>query len=199
VASDIDSRFFALLHRGAGNAPLDWLMPRLTSLHQRPWFLGALALVCAAVLWKGSPRARAWVLCAIAAVALADMGSHRVIKRWLPRDRPCHSLASGAPVEPGVRLVPGEECPGSRSFPSNHAANTAAAATVGIAFGRSRRRWWWLLLPAVIGYSRIYLGYHYPSDVLGGWAIGTTLGLLAVLPARRWRRAEPPPEGASGS
>ncbi|HSV74137.1 MAG TPA: phosphatase PAP2 family protein [Chthonomonadales bacterium] len=187
--ADLDASLLALLNRGAANAPLDWLMPRITSLHHHFWFLPALALFAVAVLWRGSPRARAWVLCAIAAVALTDMFSYRVIKSWLPRDRPCHRVAGGGFAAPHVRLVPGADCPGSPSFPSNHAANMSALATVGILFGRSRRRWWWLLLPTVIGYSRVYLGYHYPFDMLGGWALGAAVGGLVVLPARRWRAA----------
>ncbi|MBM3493086.1 MAG: phosphatase PAP2 family protein, partial [Armatimonadetes bacterium] len=49
--------------------------------------------------------------------------------------------------------------------------------------------WAWFLLPLVIGYTRVYLGYHYPTDVVGGWAVGAvvaafTLGLVRMAQRR---------------
>jgi undecaprenyl-diphosphatase len=83
------------------------------------------------------------------------------------------------------------------SFPSAHAANsTALALMVAMLWPRLRRGIW--ALPLLVGWSRIYLGKHYPTDVLGGWLLGLCVGWLfwrlwrAV--AKRWRlqlRAEP--------
>jgi len=88
-----------------------------------------------------------------------------------------------------VRVVNPDRCPGSPSFPSNHAANMMAVASVGWWFARRRARWAWFLLPLVIGYTRVYLGYHYPTDVVGGWAVGAvvaafTLGLVRMAQRR---------------
>ena len=75
-----------------------------------------------------------------------------------------------------------------RSFPSSHTANNFAAAAVLALF---YRRWGWLyfLVAAGIGYSRIYTGAHWPSDVLFSVFLGTGLGALGVAATQgAWRR-----------
>ena len=83
------------------------------------------------------------------------------IKHWFATERPCNALE-------GVRLL--VSC-GRNSFPSNHAINTAAVATY--------LGWHYRVLIApmavlavLVGVSRIYVGVHYPGDVLFGWAWG---------------------------
>lgn len=177
---------FPLLNRGVANSALDWLMPRLTNLHQHAWFLALVVIACGVLLWRGDRRTRVGVLCALLAIGLADGMCSRIIKPLVPRERPCARVSPhGEMAFATTRLVPGEHCPGSRSFPSNHAANSMALGGVGWWFTRRRSRWLWFLLPFVIGYSRIYLGYHYPSDVLGGWLLGGLVAAPIVLFARR--------------
>ncbi|MCC6729398.1 MAG: phosphatase PAP2 family protein [Chthonomonadales bacterium] len=177
----------------AANRVFDALFPILTNLHQYDWILFGALLLAILLGWRGGPRARVAVLCAVLAVGVSDATAARLVKRLVPRERPCHrELAAARPEVGWVRLVPGTHCPGSRSFPSNHAANMAALASVGCWFTRGRKRWWWLALPVVIGYTRIYLGFHYPSDVLGGWALGAVIGLAVAATGgrmRRWPRA----------
>jgi undecaprenyl-diphosphatase len=66
------------------------------------------------------------------------------------------------------------------SFPSGHAANNLAAATVLILF-YPRRGWLYLPIALLIGYARIYTGSHWPLDVLAGFALGMVCGWMAVL------------------
>src|SRR5262249_35443220 len=132
----------------------------------------------------------------------SDAACKRVVKNLVPRYRPCHLQLDVGPMEvPETRIVPGEHCPGSYSFPSNHASNMMALA--GVCWWFSRRKplsqvsegaalpkrpwapWLWFLIPLVIGYSRIYLGYHYPSDVLGGWAFGAVIAATLVVIVNR--------------
>lgn len=201
MLQSLDNALFAVLNRGMGNPFLDAVMPVITGLHHTKWFLWVVGLFAVAVLARGSRRARVWVLCAIVAVGLSDLFCARVVKRIVPRDRPCSIVAAtGAMTYPDTRLV--GNCPGSKSFPSNHASNMMALGLVCCWFTRGRKRWAWMLLPLVVGYSRVYLGYHYPLDMVGGWAVGALVGAAAVLALRGLVREEkpgtdPPAEAAS--
>lgn len=189
----LDHSLFPALNRGAANAAFDWFLPRITNLHQWRLFLVVVLAFCLFVLWKGPRRRQFAVLCALLAVGLSDVTAARVVKRLAPRDRPCRVAAGRTtPAFPGVRVPPGSNCPGSSSFPSNHAANMMALAAVGWWFTRGRARWLWFLLPLVIGYSRIYLGFHYPTDVLAGYLLGGLIAAVILFLFRRALRENPP-------
>jgi undecaprenyl-diphosphatase len=146
----------------------------------------ALVIVgCLVALWKGSRQIQLAVLCAVIAVSASDLLATRVIKNLIPRERPCHQVGAGLLEFHDTRLVPGEHCPGSHSFPSNHASNMMALAGVAWWFTRRKTRWLWFLLPLIVGCSRVYLGYHYPTDVVGGWFIGAIIAAAVVLVSRR--------------
>jgi undecaprenyl-diphosphatase len=154
---------------------LDALMPVVTDLHRVPWFLYGVAPAALALwLWKGRRHALKVLVVAAIAVAASDVLAYRVVKQWVERPRPEHSVS-------GVILrAPAN---GYYGFPSNHAANMGAAAAVltvaypggAFAFGG---------LALLVAYSRVYVGAHYPGDALAGlllgWAIGWPWGLLML-------------------
>ena len=109
-------------------------------------------------------------------VLLGDLLGAQV-KHLVGRVRPCQLLD-------GVHQLVG--CGGTFSFPSNHALNTAAAAAFAQVLYPVTGWGTWPLV-AVIGFSRVYVGGHYVSDVLGGWIIGGALGAGAALLLLRWK------------
>lgn len=108
----------------------------------------------------------------ILAVAIADQGSVQLFKNVFHRLRPCHEPALAGMVH----LVNGE-CGGLYGFVSSHASNSFNVALLSLMF--IRKRWYTIsivLWASIIGYSRIYLGVHYPGDVICGSMLGALAG-----------------------
>ena len=74
----------------------------------------------------------------------------------------------------------------SASMPSGHAATSAAGAVI-LAYLLGRWAWGLALLAVAVSYSRVYIGVHYPTDVLVGAAIGAAVALVAIVLLRRLR------------
>lgn len=165
--SQIDiSLLYAANH--AHHPLLDALMLFVTDI-KRTGIL--LLLVWIGLVWKGGARGRTVALLLIPLILLTDQLSSHVLKDVFGRARPCEVLE-------GVRAIDG--CRHSASFPSSHAVNTFAAATLFTLFYRRWVPWIAFGLAAVVSYSRVYLGLHYPSDVLGGAVIGAFCALVVV-------------------
>lgn len=193
----------ALLLRinGAHTPLLDNLMWQVSQSRFTLWivlYFLLLALIC--VIYKGDRRAaqlHSWwpligALLAIAlSVGLADYISSGILKPVVGRLRPTHDpcLASLLHTVNGYRG-------GQYGFPSSHAANTMAVSVITLLLLWERRsqrigriRLGQLLLPLAIAllliyvlpncYSRIYLGVHYPTDILAGMAIGAITAIAS--------------------
>lgn len=111
------------------------------------------------------------VIFIILAATLSDQLSV-VVKNIVHRLRPCHEPA----LEGLVHLFKGE-CGGMFSFVSSHATNSYDVALLSLLF--IRKRWYTISIiiwATVVGYSRIYLGVHYPGDVICGSILGAAVG-----------------------
>ena len=141
---------------------LDRAMRRLSTAanYSRIWI--AEALLLSAV---GGPRGRRAAFSGLASIALASAAVNLVAKPLAGRARPDRA-AGGAPTARHVRM------PRSRSFPSGHAASAVAfasgASRVLPAAGVPLRT-----LAALVAYSRVHTGVHYPGDVVAGVVIGS--------------------------
>ncbi len=111
----------------------------------------------------------------ILAVGLSDLTSSELIKKTVQRPRPCHEQTKIPDIHV---LVP---CGSGYSFTSSHASNHFAVAMFLMfsIFKRPRLLKWLLFLWAfTISYAQVYVGVHYPLDVLGGALVGISYGLL---------------------
>jgi undecaprenyl-diphosphatase len=118
-----------------------------------------IALVLA-LLW------RRWsvVVLTVLAVSVADLAATG-LKSAIDVERPSTRYAEPKPLV---------AAPHDHSFPSGHAATSFAAATV-LTFALPRLTPLWLLIAAAVGFSRVYVGVHYPLDIVGGAALGVAV------------------------
>ena len=167
-----DSRLFLFLN----GLRADWLDPVMVSITAM-WLWIPLYLLLLYMVFKQYGKRGWWVLLGVAVVILcSDQLSAHVCKPLFHRLRPCFN-----PELEGLVHLP-KGLPGGRyGFVSSHAANTFAVATFLTAVFRKQKRWiGWVLFPWAIlsSYSRIYVGVHYPGDILAGAALGVLIGLI---------------------
>ena len=122
-------------------------------------------------------RKKSYVLLPAIALTIgtAENISSTILKPWVARLRPCHD-ASLAQV---LHLVDG--CGGSYGFVSSHAANSFGLAVLLTLVLERRYNWLKAALfiwAAVVSYSRIYLGAHFPGDILAGALLGSLSALV---------------------
>ena len=138
-----------------------------------------IVLGLAMLLYRPTRRAGAAALCAM---AIGLVAVNFTIKPLVARDRPW------LVIENFVNLVPEKD---PNSFPSGH-TNAAFAFAAGICATGDSRRWMRVTavcMAVVMGLSRLYVGVHFPSDVLAGAAIGSLCGLLGAFAVRKAREA----------
>jgi undecaprenyl-diphosphatase len=110
-------------------------------------------------------------------IVISDSGSVHLFKNVFQRLRPCHD-----PSLEGMVHIVKNKCGGQYGFISSHAANTFAVATFFFMILRSRIAIFLLVVwAAIVSYSRIYLGVHFPGDVLGGLIWGAIAGVSVFL------------------
>lgn len=122
------------------------------------------------------------VLALILCVALTDQTCN-VIKRAVQRPRPSHNVELCEQVHLCKEKDGSYYKGGQYGFPSSHAANSIVIAWFVIFFVNNKKRWpvycilAWVLL---VSYSRIYLGVHYPIDLITGWFIGSSFSFILI-------------------
>jgi undecaprenyl-diphosphatase len=162
-----DQQLFVFLNN-LGSAAYDEFWLFLTKqTHWTPFFLVLLLVIYKKVGWKQT----LFLLLFMAALITFTDQFTNLVKNTVQRLRPCNT-----PNLLGhIRIVKASD---TFSFFSGHAANSMAVATFLFAIFRSKISWfkWLFLWPLVFAYSRIYLGLHFPLDILAGFAFGSCSG-----------------------
>ncbi len=172
---------FRLLNDTISNPVFDTIVPIFSdkNLVIIPGFVAVLLLV-----HFGRRYTRTCILALVIALLLADVGTARVFKSMFQIERPYYTVEDTRMFRHGqwIQTSPswGKLLPESDpSFPSSHAANTAAV-TVVLAVLHGKTVWVMAPLTLLIGFSRIYTGRHFPIDVLAGFGWGMFSGWLAL-------------------
>lgn len=172
----IDKDLFLFCNQTIANPVFDLIMPFLTDLNQN-WF-GRIVFI---LLWlllvlKGGKKGRIVGVLLILLIVISDQLSSSFLKNLIARPRPCHDIDGIPDVENIHLLVP---CGSGYSFPSSHAVNNFAA---GVFFSYHYRKWTWAFMSFafVIAFSRLSVGVHYPSDMLGGAIIGSLCAVFLI-------------------
>ena len=119
-------------------------------------------------------RAIFWVLFISLTATLSDQISSSFVKNWFARPRPCSDIF----MQLQGRLIL-NRCPGSFSFTSSHATNHFAAAMfIFLTLKTFIKKWGYLFFfwAISVSYGQIYIGVHYPLDILGGALLGCFIG-----------------------
>lgn len=166
----IDETMFIFVHHTASVPFLDNFM--LLMRNANTW----IPLYAFMLFWSikfGKPYTIIFIACTLITFALGDYISSGIIKNLVARTRPCDAPS----LARYIRHIIG--C-GGYSMPSSHATNHFALATFWfLAIKKLRgRKWYWLWFwAALVSYAQVYVGKHYPFDVLAGTALGILIGL----------------------
>lgn len=160
----IDLSIFYFFNHTIAAGFLDKFFSLITDRHS--WDITYI-LLAGILIIKGGKKGRLALAGIILVILVSDQFGD-LIKHWVQRVRPCNALDD-------VRMTIG--CAGGFSFPSNHSVNNFAAAFFFYKLYPN------LKIPlfiaaSLIALSRVYLGVHYPSDILGGAVIGSAIGYL---------------------
>lgn len=175
-----DRELFVFINATAASPSADWLF---MSLRNALTWIPLYAFLLYRLLTRHRKYAWQFIFFTLLVFAVTDYSSASIIKPLLQRVRPCFDPELHNVIRSLV------DCGGRYGMPSTHASNHFGMASfwfISITW-MDNRKWYWLWIWAfLIGYSQVYVGKHYPGDVLVGAVLGTVVGTLFALLFRKW-------------
>lgn len=168
----IDTSIFYFFNHTLSNKVFDVFFCTITT--SRNWMY-VYILFAFWLIYKKKRLGGFILLSALVLVLVTDMIGFRILKEYFTRPRPFKTL-------PDVLLPNGPT--GTYSFPSNHAMNNFAQAVFFSAIF-PKAKYWLFTTASLVAISRVYVGVHYPSDIVGGAVIGSFFGCMFVLLYRK--------------
>ena len=168
----LDRYLFHFVNHGLANPFFDLIMPYL----RNPKFWIPLYLfIISFCIWKFKKQGLLIIIFLALCAGFADRTSAGIIKPLIKRTRPCRNLVD---LKTDMERV---NCGTGYSFPSTHATDHFAMAFFLILLFYKKWKWiwfWGILWAGVISFAQVYVGVHYPIDVIGGAIYGMIVGWL---------------------
>ncbi len=163
--------FIYLNNLGTEDYDLFWVI--VTSITS---WIPLYILLLALIFLKYPKKEALFIACTIVLLLICILGLTDIIKTYFERLRPNNDIE----INSIIRIL---KNPGGFSFFSGHASSSFSLATISFLFLRKKISIIWLLFiwPILFAYSRIYVGVHYPLDIITGALIGIILGFLFYL------------------
>ncbi|MEO6731701.1 MAG: phosphatase PAP2 family protein [Ferruginibacter sp.] len=176
ILQDWDRWLFTKINHDWTNSFLDAVFPIWREAIT--WFPLYLFLLLF-VLMNFGKKAWPWIIALLVTVVLTDQISSHVVKPLVNRQRPCHDLL----LADHIRLLL-KYCSNSGSFTSSHATNHFGVAVFIYYTLKPYFKKWiyaWFFWAATVSYGQVYIGIHYPVDVICGAVLGSTIGYFTSL------------------
>ena len=165
---EIDKQIMVFFNKTISNPIFDFIMPIITNQN----FLVFSGLILIGYLaYYGEKRGRITIVVLLIAASFSDAICFQVIKPWVGRIRPSHEFYDY------INLLVSKG--GKYSFPSNHAANSFVFATV-LSYFYEKNKTFLYILASAIAFSRVYVGVHYPLDIVSGAIIGYIISWMVL-------------------